>query len=139
MRRCRRLVALRAPAKAPRTPARQRSPASRPGCGPALLDLAKSPKVRDYRFGDGDYLRMVLALTPGAGAPRPWQGGTLQPAFPNLVALGSAEEVKAPRSFVVVTIVMQGKLMPADGGMELELYLDARTLETVLVMRLLGG
>lgn len=106
---------------------------------PALLDLAKSPKVRDYRFGDGEYLRTVLALTPSAGAPRSWPGGTPQPAFPNLVALGSAEDVKAPRAFVVVTIVMQGKLMPPDGGMELDFYLDARTLETLLVMRMLGG
>lgn len=106
---------------------------------PALLDLAKNPNVGDYRFGEGDYLRMVMSLSPRAGAPQPWQNGTPKPPFPNLVALGSPDEVKAPRTFVVVTVSMQGKAMPADGGMELDFFVDARTFETVLVLRVLGG
>jgi hypothetical protein len=105
---------------------------------PALLSLAQTPKVRDYGFGDADSLRLVLALTPSADPPRAWQGGT-PASSANLVALGSADDVKAPGTFVVVTISMQGKPLPVDGGLSLTFYLDARTLETVLVLRVLGG
>jgi hypothetical protein len=55
------------------------------------------------------------------------------------VVLGDLEALAPTRRLVEVTVVLGHRQMPTDGDTQFVFAVDAKTLETVFVYRVLGG
>lgn len=107
---------------------------------PALSALVKSQRLPQFSFGDADYLKKVLALTPDARTES-------QPRMPDTEAknvqatavMGDRGQLGMTSKVVQVTVVLRAPGMPADGDMQLAFFVNPANLETVYVYRILGG
>lgn len=105
---------------------------------PGLEALIASGRTGAYSFGVDSYLAHALTLTPRVER----QAGTSSPSVPadlatQVTALGDVRSVKP--GFIAVLVILRDAKMPTDGDLRLELWLDPKTLETVLAYRILGG
>ncbi len=107
---------------------------------PAFAALAKSPRVKQFSFGDGKYLETIVTLTPDAKVedkPRMPESDALTVA--STTVLGDRGSLGMKSKVVQVTLVLRAAGMPTDGDMQLAFFLDGKTLETLYVYRVLGG
>jgi hypothetical protein len=107
---------------------------------PALSALARGPDVDRYRFGTGDYLARVLTLKPEAGeSPAEALPQLPRDLLAQTTVLGGVGAVTTDAAYTPVSIVLRDANMPVDGMMQLMFFVDAKTLETPFVYRVLAG
>lgn len=107
---------------------------------PALAALVKSQRLPQFSFGDADYLKKVLALTPDARLePQPRMPDTDAKQVAATTVMGDRGTLGMTSGIVQVTLVLRASGMPADGDMQLAFFVNGKTFETLYVSRILGG
>ncbi len=107
---------------------------------PGLVDLTKSPRCDDFRFGSREYLGHALAIPPRFELDPSATLPVLPPAVlvPS-TALGSHATAQGRAKLTAVLLTLREPGMPTDGDIQLVFFVDASLFETVFVYRILNG
>ncbi|MBS2012168.1 MAG: hypothetical protein JST00_04745 [Deltaproteobacteria bacterium] len=107
---------------------------------PALAALVKSPRLSQFSFGDADFLKKVVTLTPDARVePQPRMPESDAKEVATTAVMGDRGSLGMTSNIVQVTLVLRPSGAPADGAMKLAFFVNGKTFETLFVSRFLGG
>lgn len=107
---------------------------------PALTALIKSQRLPQFSFGDAEYLKKIVTLTPDARLEaQPRMPETDAKQLASTTVMGDRGTLGMTSGIVQVTLVLRAAGMPADGDMQLAFFVNGKTLETLYVTRILGG
>jgi hypothetical protein len=112
---------------------------------PALLALGDN--AQRYRFGQPDYIAMVLGLEPrttvtqatGEAVRRRHMAGMPASLRRRVTALGGWHAVDPEQRYALVEMTLRSDGMPEDGDAVFVFVVEPTTLRTVFVFRILSG